>query len=130
MRIRLFAILILVLMLSFGLAGTPAAIQGRPSLSLTECSPPAGLLLPVGQGVAVHCRLHGGAPIVHVEFRVNQEPRYTMDAGTEEAASWTWVPTQTGPYTLTVVASADGYPAAEVSRQVMVVPGETPVRIP
>jgi hypothetical protein len=130
MRVRLLAILVLVLLFSFGLVGAPAAIQGRPSLSLAECSPPAGLQLPVGQGVVVRCRLQGGAQVIHVEFWVNQESQYTVEVEADEAASWTWVPTQTGPHMLTVVASADVHQAAAISRQVMVVPGETPVRIP
>lgn len=130
MRVRLFAILILALILSFGLAGAPVVILGRLSLSLSECSPPDGLQLPVGQGVAVHCRLYGEAPLVHVEFLVNGEIRNAVDVRAGEIFSWTWAPTRTGLYTLDTVASADGHEAAMVSRQVRVVPGEMPVRIP
>jgi len=130
MRVRLLAILILALILSFGLAGTPVAIQGRLTLSLGECSPPDGLQLPVGQGVAVHCCLYGEAPVVHVEFLVNEEIQHAVDVGAGEIVSWTWSPTQTGRYTLGIAAFADGHETAMVFRQVRVVPGEMPVRIP
>jgi hypothetical protein len=47
MHVRLPSILILTLILSPGVASAPTAIQGQPSVSLTECNPPAGLQLPV-----------------------------------------------------------------------------------
>ncbi len=130
MRARLLAILLLAVLLVLSFAAAPAAIEGRPPLSLTECSPPADLQLPVGQGVAVHCRLRGQVPVIRVEFLVDRISQHVVQVHTGEVVSWTWVPAQAGRYTLTVVASAEGHKAVAISRQVMVVPDNSPVRIP
>ncbi len=129
MRVRLLAILFLALLI-LGFSVAPAAIERRPRLALTDCSPQDDLQLPVGQGVVVRCRLRGQAQVIRVEFLVNQIPQHTVQICAGEVASWTWVPTHTGRYTLTVVASAAGHKAATVSRQVVAVPDGWPVRIP
>jgi hypothetical protein len=160
MRFRLPAILMLALILSLGLPGAPAVIRGRSPLSLSECSPPPGLELPAGQGLAVRCRVHGASPLIHVEFLVNQVVQHTAEVRPGEIVSWTWVPARPGRYTLAVVAcgracsagvwTAKGTKRAKdakgtggreysaggqgylagVSRRVWVVPGALPVRIP
>jgi hypothetical protein len=104
MRFRLPAILMLALILSLGLPGAPAVIRGRSPLSLSECSPPPGLELPAGQGLAVRCRVHGASPLIHVEFLVNQVVQHTAEVRPGEIVSWTWVPARPGRYTLAVVA--------------------------
>lgn len=145
MRFRLPAILMLALILSLGLPGAPAVIRGRSPLSLSECSPPPGLELPAGQGLAVRCRVHGASPLIHVEFLVNQVVQHAAEVRPGEIVSWTWVPARPGRYTLAVVArgqdvgqeylaggqeySGQEY-SAWVSRRVWVVPGAVPVRIP
>lgn len=130
MRVRLLAILVLALILFLGFPGAPAAIQGRPSLALVECSPPAGLQLPVGQGLAVRCRPRGDAQVIHVEFAVNGESTHAADVQANEMVSWTWVPAHRGQYTLSLAASVEGRRAAMISWQIRVVPGDSPVRIP
>jgi len=153
MRIRLLAIVVLVLILSLGSPGAPAVIRGRSFLSLIDCSPPAGLQLPVGQGIAVGCRVEGEASVIHVDFLVNQVVQHAADVRPGEIASWTWVPAQVGRCTLAVVAREQGgtdreyygreyygreyygraysaWSVATFSRQVLVLAGDSPVRIP
>lgn len=130
MRIRLPVALILALVLNLVLAGSRTVIQGRPPLLLAECSPPAGLQLPVGQGVGIGCRVHGQATTVAVQFWVNQVLQAATDAGPDEVASWTWVPTRTGRHTVTVVASGSDQATVSVSWRIVVVPSDAPVRVP
>jgi hypothetical protein len=126
MRVRLLTGLILALILSLALAGTPAASR----LALSDCAPPAGLQVPAGQGLAVRCRLHGGTGLVRVHFSVDGIPHHTIDAPANGVVAWSWLPQRTGSHTLVLAAYVDGRLVASVSRQVQVVPGGQPVRIP
>jgi len=138
MRIRLSAVLILALILSFGFPGAPRVIRGGASLSLTGCSLPDSLQLPLGQGIALRCRVEGDPSAIRVEFLVNQVVHHAADVRPGEVAWWSWVPDRTGRYTLAVVAreqgSIDRVPSAgsmaTFSRQVFVLAGDSPVRIP
>jgi hypothetical protein len=88
MRLRLFAILVLVLLLNVVLAGSPLTIHSQPSVSLVCLSPPERLELPVGQGVEVLCRLQGTAQGASVAFRVNGVPLYVEDVLTDGFVRW------------------------------------------
>lgn len=136
MRFRLLAILILALVLSLGIGGDPMADQRVAPIRLTECTPPAGLQVPAGQGIVVSCRLRGQARLYRVEFLVDGEFRHDADAGAGEVVSWSWVPARAGEHTLTVAARLPGDAAGDreepsaSSWQVVVVPGDAPVRLP
>jgi hypothetical protein len=143
MRIRLLAILILALILSFAFPGAPAAIRGQSSLSLAGCSLPEGLQLPIGQGIALVCRVGGEAPVIHVEFLVDQGVHHAADVRPGDIVSWSWVPTQVGRHTLAILArkqmgsgrvpparASSAWPVATFSRHVFVLAADSPVRIP
>jgi hypothetical protein len=126
MRVRLFTGLILALILNLALAGAPSPSR----LALSDCAPPAGLQVPAGQGLAVRCRLRGGTGPVRIRFSVDGIPHHTVDAPADGVVFWSWLPQRTGSHTLALAAYVDGRLAASVSRQVQVVPGGRPVRIP
>jgi hypothetical protein len=130
MRIRLLSILILALILSLCLPGAPTVIQGGASLSLAGCGLPGGLQLPAGQGIALRCRVRGEAPVIHVEFLVNQVVHHATWVRPGEVAWWSWVPDRAGRYTLAVAAREQGSSVVTLSRQVFVLAGDSPVRIP
>lgn len=130
MRIRLLSILILALILSLGFPGAPAAIRGEASLSLSGCSLPDGLQLPVGQGIALRCRVRGETPVIHVEFLVNQVVHCATRVHPGEVAWWSWVPDRVGRYTVAVAAREQGGSVVTFSRQVFVLVADSPVRIP
>lgn len=88
MHVRLLAILLLALILSFGLAGALVVIQGRLSLSLSACSLPDGLQLRVGQGVAVHCRLYTKAPLSHVELEAGSNSIKHANLPASDSQTW------------------------------------------
>ncbi|MEJ2208658.1 MAG: hypothetical protein P8129_06430, partial [Anaerolineae bacterium] len=111
MRIRLLAILILALILSFAFPGAPAAIRGQSSLSLAGCSLPEGLQLPIGQGIALVCRVGGEAPVIHVEVLVDQGVHHAADVRPGDIVSWSWVPTQVGRQTFYVFRTWDFPPS-------------------
>lgn len=129
MRFRGLAILILVLVLSVTVFGSPSATQPQSPARLGACSPPEGLQLPLGQGVEVSCRLHSEEQ-TSVEFLVNGTPEQIKFAGPGEIAALAWNPTHTGPHTLAIVVRSGGQEVAAIHRQVHVVSPDMPVRVP
>jgi uncharacterized protein (DUF58 family) len=130
MRFRLFAILILVLLLNVVLASSPSAIQSQPPVSLVCLSPPERLELPVGQGVEILCHLQGTVRGARVVFRVNGVPQQVEDVPTDGTVTFAWRPTQSGPHTLAIAATGGGHGVAVVARQILVTSAGSLVRIP
>jgi hypothetical protein len=130
MRFRLFAILLLVLLLSLVLSSSPSAIQSQPPMALICFSPPHGLELPAGQGIEVRCGLQGERRAASVVFRVDGMPLRMEQVPADGIVTFAWQPTQTGPHTLMISAGVGGHEVMTVARQVLVVPAGSPVRIP
>jgi hypothetical protein len=130
MRYRLFAILIVVLLLNAVLASSPSAIQSQPPVSLVCFSPPARLELSAGQGVEVDCRLLGAGQAASVVFRVNGIPLLVEEAPTDGVVTFAWRPVESGPHTLAITAALGGQEVVTVARQVLVTAAGSPVRIP
>jgi hypothetical protein len=128
MRLRLFAILALALLFSVFFTGSPLATHNQPSVSLADCSPPAGLELPVGQGVEVRCRLKGETR-ASVEILVNGVPFHSGQVPLNGVTALSWIPSRTGLHTLEVVVRTEGREAAKFTRTVFVVAPGSPVRI-
>jgi hypothetical protein len=135
MRFRLFAILLLVLLLSLVLSSSPSAIQSQPPMALVCFSPPQRLELPAGQGIEVRCglvgeRLQGERQETSVVFRVDGMPLRVEQVPTDGIVTFAWQPTQTGPHTLMISAGVGSREVMTVARQVLVMPAGSPVRVP
>lgn len=129
MRFRVLVILSLILLSSLVLTGLPAS-HSSSSTPLVFLSPPAGLELPVGQGVliGVQNRLPG-TERVDLEFRANGLLLQTGGVMPGESAVASWIPAQAGPHVLTVVARAGDRQVARITRRLLVMPAGSPVRI-
>jgi hypothetical protein len=130
MRTRLLLILIIALIVSLTLAGSPRATQLRTASPLRCLWPPAGLELPMGQAIEIRCRLVAPAVMSEVEFRLDEHSLHTQTVVPGRAVAVTWIPGQIGRQTLTAVARSAGRQMAIETRHVLVVPRGAPVRVP
>jgi hypothetical protein len=126
---RLFSIVILALLLSMVLAGSPLAIHSQPPVSLICLSPPDRLELPAGQGVEVLCTLQGTSRAASVALRVDGQLLAVEDGPAAGAVAFAWVPAQVGPHTLMIAAEVPGHGVVTAAWQVTVMPAGSPVRI-
>lgn len=137
MRFRPLFILVLALMFSALLAGSPLALQSQPPVTLTCLSLPSGLELPVGQGIEIQVLVQGKARAYSqtglppsLDLLVNDELLRTETVPPHGVVALTWVPALTGPQTLTITVRIDGRPLTTINREVVVVAQNLPVRVP
>jgi hypothetical protein len=136
MRLRLFAVIILVLILCTILPVSPSATPTMPPFSLTILAPPADIELPEGQGVEIRCQLASSAGQrafagrISLEFLVDGIPLRRAEAAPGQVVTAGWIPAGQGAHTLYVVAYLDARPVGQAWQQVFVLPAGTPVHVP
>jgi hypothetical protein len=130
-RLAIILLLVLAISLIAGLlpAGTlPAAGRAAAGEELLLLSPPEGLELPLGQGLAITCQPPPRA--TSVELLVDGVLLHEVvrpPAG--RATTLAWLPQQAGAHELSIVARAGRRQVAVARRQVLVTPAGGPVRI-
>jgi hypothetical protein len=129
MRARLFVVLSLALILYAIFPSSPSATHTQSSVALTLVSPPAGLELPVGQGIEVRSRWQAGSPVT-IEFLIDGARTETKQVPPGGFAAMSWVPGQLGPHVLELVVRMGGRELTRTTRHVLVIPSDSPVHIP
>lgn len=129
MRIRIFAILVLIMVLSVLFSAEPLAVRPGAGVQMDCLSPPDGLELPLGQAIGIRCRLEAPSPAV-VEFLVDGVLIDSQTVSPGAAAVVAWLPARAGEHVLTMIAYLDGRQLAARARRVRVAPAGSPVRVP
>jgi hypothetical protein len=129
MRARLFVILTLALILYAFFPSSPSATHTQSFVALTLVSPPAGLELPVGQGIEVRSRLQAGSPMA-IEFLIDGAQTETQEVLPGGFAAMGWIPEPLGPHVVEIVVRMGGRELTRTTRHVLVVPSDSPAHIP